>query len=54
MTWIVITSLVCAVVVLFADHSMVAARLNRLEQTLLDLHLQQGRYGNNPAWRNSE
>lgn len=53
MTWIVMAGLTCAVVILFADHSMAVARLNRLEQELLELRLQ-ARYGNHPAWRNSE
>lgn len=53
MTWIVIAGLVCAVVILFADHSMAVARLNRLEQELLDLRLQE-RYGNHPGWRKRE
>lgn len=53
MTWIVIAGLTCAVVVLFADHSMAVARINRLEQELLELRMQE-RYGNHPAWRNCE
>lgn len=53
MTWIVIAGLTCGLIVLFADHSMTAARLNRLEQELLELRLQE-RYGHHPAWRNSE
>lgn len=53
MTWIVIAGLTCAVVVLFADHSMVAARINRLEQELLELRMQE-QYGNHPGWRKRE
>lgn len=53
MTWIVIAGLTCAVVVLFADHSMAIARINRLEQELLELRMQE-RYGNHPGWRNCE
>lgn len=53
MTWIVIAGLVCAVVILFADHSMAVARINRLEQELLELRLQE-RYGSHPGWRKRE
>lgn len=38
MTWIILTGLTCATVILFANHSMAVARLNRLEQTLHELN----------------
>ena len=53
MTWIVIAGLTCATVILFADHSMAVARINRLEQELLDLRMQEW-CRNPPEWRNLE
>lgn len=50
MTWIVIAGLTCAVIVLFADHSMAVARINQLEQDVVALR-RELRHMNHPAKR---
>lgn len=53
MTWIVIAGLVCAVVVLFADHNLAVKRLNGLEEEVVSLRVN-AMYGNHPGWRSRE
>lgn len=53
MTWIVIAGLICAVVVLFADHSLAVQRINHLEEEVVNLRIN-NMYNSHPGWRGRE